>query len=168
MEYGPNFSCNERNWWKNLNSLKKILKKHFWTRRMQNRGARVKTSEKTPKTFGWRSEKDEEIAVLRKKTIFLQNVPLDTLIGVLTTPTKTCRHEAKNFSSMSETEQENYITNEFIPHQIVLLGYIECSFHNLVEIILTRSEIFSPNKRIHTKINFVSKNIRIQNVPMVM
>ena len=49
---------------------KKILKKHFWTRRMQNRGGRVKTSEKNAENFLLRSEKDEEIAVLRKKNNF--------------------------------------------------------------------------------------------------
>ena len=135
-----NFMC----LWKNF------LKKLFWTRRMQNSGARIKSSEKTRKFSCWKSEKDEEIRVLRKN-YFFQNVPLDTLVGVLTTPTKTCRREAKNFSSMSETEQENYITNEFIPQQIVLLGYVECSFHNLVEIILTGNEIFLPNVQIYRK-----------------
>ena len=97
---------------------KDLLKKLFWTRRMQNSGARIKSSEKTRNFSCWESEKDEEIRVLRKN-YFFQNVPLDTLVGVLTTPIKTCRHEAKNFSSMSETEQENHITNEIISNQFV-------------------------------------------------
>ena len=58
---------------------------------------------------------------------------------------------------MSETEQENYITNEFIPHQIVLFGSVECSFQNLVEIILIGNEIFSPNVRIYKKITLFQK-----------
>ena len=145
----------------------KFLKKLFWTRRTQTGGARINTSENTPKFFCWRTEKDEEYIVSRKKILLFRTFP-------------------EHFDWSFDYPNQNLLTRCQKPFLNVRnwtrkLYYQWIYFSTNCSFWLRRMQFSQLGRNISDrkwnlfakctnikKINFVSKNIPIQNVPMVM
>ena len=135
---------------------------------MQTWEARIKNSDKTPTISCLRFEEDERFIVWGKK-LFLFKMFLCTLRLEFWLPQPNLAdRKLKTFAKCPKVKKRLYYHWNYFSSICFFLGHVEWVSTTPATQFWREVKIFSPNVRMYLKINFVSKNIPVHNVPIDM